>query len=185
MFVSVCVHVFVCMSPWCPELWTINGVSELYRRLARLKVTVCLGLLWLRPNHDVAPGNRMSPWHTANLRNCASPVSHQELRNCYEGSHSPPFTVSFSCFPPCLSLFPNSLNMALSSQWVANIFQICSPLLPSVQKKNLHLNKRFSLMQSIKIFFLKCDLKNWQCDEIVPLVSNALHFQDFFFWEQD
>lgn len=56
-------------------------VSELNRRLAGLKVTVCLVLPWLRPNHNVAPGNRMSPWNCANVRICASPTSNQELKN--------------------------------------------------------------------------------------------------------
>lgn len=70
-------------------------VSDLNRRLAWLKVTVCLGLPWLRPNHNVAPGNRMSPWRRANLRICASPASNQELKNWCVGS--------LSLSPPCLS----------------------------------------------------------------------------------
>lgn len=81
-------------------------VSELNRRLAWLKVTVCLGLPWLRPNHNVAPGNRMSPWPCASLRICASPTSNQELKNWCVGSLSlspPACPVSFSCFSRCLS----------------------------------------------------------------------------------
>lgn len=37
-------------------------------------------LLWSysqRPNHNAAPGTRMSTWHCANLRICASPASNQ------------------------------------------------------------------------------------------------------------
>lgn len=85
-------------------------VSELNRRLAWLKVTVCLGLPWLRPNHNVAPGNRMSPWLCANLRICASTICDQELKNWCVGSlcFSPLLVQSHLLAFPAASLIPIS-----------------------------------------------------------------------------
>lgn len=83
-------------------------VSELNRRLAWLKVTVCLGLPWLRPNHNVAPGNRMSPWLHAKLTICASPTSNQELKNWCVGSLSPLLVQSHFLAFPAVSLIPIS-----------------------------------------------------------------------------
>lgn len=122
------------------------AVSELNRRLAWLKVTVCLGLPWLRPNHNVAPGNRMSPWPCANLRICARPTSNQELKNwCVVSlplSLPPACPVSFSCFSHCLSLIPvssiqYSVSVALMSSRCADLCCPCplpsSPIfLPSI-----------------------------------------------------
>lgn len=56
-------------------------VSQPNRRLAWLKVTVCLGLPWLWQNHNVAPGNRMSCWPCAKPRICARATSNQEFKN--------------------------------------------------------------------------------------------------------
>ncbi len=103
-------------------------VSELNRRLAWLKVTVCLGLPWLRPNHNVAPGNRMSPWLCAKLTICASPTSNQELKNWCAGSLSPLLVQSHFLAFPAASLIP--VSSIQYSQCGAHVFQMGRPLLP-------------------------------------------------------
>lgn len=107
-------------------------VSDLNRRLAWLKVTVCLGLPWLRPNHNVAPGNRMSPWRRANLRICASPASNQELKNVVCGLAFPlsPLLVQshFLAFPSASLISFSSIHYprcAFMSSRCADLYCPC------------------------------------------------------------
>lgn len=139
-------------------------VSELNRRLAWLKVTVCLVLPWLWLNHNVAPGNRMSPWPCANLRICASPTSNQELKNWCVGSLSPPCPVSFSCFFRCLShpyffhlihsvwrsCLPDVLNSVAFALYPLLHLSFCST--SSLTKMTLGAYKNWAILQK----FLKC-----------------------------
>lgn len=111
-------------------------VSDLNRRLAWLKVTVCLGLPWLRPNHNVAPGNRMSPWRRANLRICASPASNQELKNWCVGSLSlsPPLLVQshFLAFPSASLILFSSIHYPQCAFMSSRCADLCCPCpLPS------------------------------------------------------
>lgn len=156
----VAVSVCVCVKTRYPELRTINGGVRTKQEAGMAqgdRLPVPFSRLW--PNHDVAPGNGMSPWPRANLRICARPASNQELKNWCVGSLSlSPLLVQFHFLAvPADSLIP------ISNSWYFIVIEIpyrCAhlccpcPLLPPPPPFCLHSTL---LYQN----YIHRDYKNW------------------------